>query len=399
MPRSTQSRVSGLFFACLAAATLGSPLNAAAENKSPYTIYAILSLTGPAAFVGQAVKKDLELIEAIANASGGIQGHPLRFELRDDEGNPQVTVQLTNDVIAKGAPLIIGSVVAGTCLAMVPVVAKNGPLMYCISAGIHPKRGSYVFSATVSVLDDAIGTIRFFRLKGWTRIAMITSTDAIGQEMDHSFATALALPENKIMYVVDTEHFNPSDISVAAQVARIKATNPQAVVTWVTGTAFGTLLRNLNDAGLDVPVSSSVGNMSLAQMAQYHSFVPRQLYFPGLRSMSREGTAAGPVRDAQTVYFNAFKRDGTRPDVLTAIAWDPTMIIIDALRHIGVSATAQQLRDYIDNLHGFAATSGMYDFGDPEQRGLTVNALVIDKWDPVTSDFIPASLPGAYLKK
>jgi hypothetical protein len=84
--------------------------------------------------------------------------------------------------------------------------------------------------------------------------------------------------------------------------------------------------------------------------------------------------------------------------VLNAIGWDPTMIVIDAYRHIGPDATADQLRDYVDNLHGYAGTSGVYDFGDPEQRGLTINALVIDKWDPATQDFVPASRPGGYLK-
>lgn len=387
-----------LLGAFLLALSLDASSNAAVLDKTPYTITAILPLTGPAAFIGTAYKKDLDLIENITNASGGIQGHPVRFAVFDDQANPQVSVQLTNEAMAKGVPIILGSVVAGTCLAMAPIVAKSGPVQYCLSPGIHPKRGGYTFSASVGTLDDAIGTIRFFRLNGWNRVAIITATDAIGQELDRSFANVLAQPVNKSMHVVATEHFNPSDISIAAQVARVKAANPQAILTWVTGTPFGTLLRALNDAGIDVPVSSSTGNMSFAQMAQYKSFLPKQLYFAGLRSISQQGTARGPVRNAQNVYFRAFQLADTRPDVLNAIAWDPVMIVISAIRHIGVSATADQIRDYIDNLHGFAATSGIYDFGDSEQRGLTINALVIDKWDPSTNEFAPASAPGGYLR-
>jgi branched-chain amino acid transport system substrate-binding protein len=281
---------------------------------------------------------------------------------------------------------------------MGPIVAKAGPVQYCFSPGLHPKRGNYIFSAGVGVLDDAIGTVRFFREKGWTNVAVITATDAIGQEMDRSFAAALALPENRGMHVVATEHFNPADISVAAQVARVKSANPQAILTWVTGTPFGTLLRGLHDAGLDVPVSSSTGNMSFAQMGQYGSFLPKELYFAGLRSMSREGTNAGPVHDAQERYFNAFQSVGARPDVLNAMNWDAAVIVVDALRHIGTTATADQIRDYITNLHGYAGTLGMYDFSDPEQRGLTLSALVIDRWDPVKADFVAASKPGGYAK-
>jgi branched-chain amino acid transport system substrate-binding protein len=391
-------RISLGSLACALVLALSASSVNAAPAGSPYELNALLPLTGPGAFIGQAGKKDLELIEALVNKQGGIQGHPLRFVIADDQANPQVAVQLTSALIAKNVPVILGGVLANTCLAMGPLFAKSGPVNYCLSPGLHPKHGSYIFSAGVGVLDDAIGTVRFFREKGWKRVAIITATDAIGQELDRSFATVLAMPENHDMQVVATEHFNPSDISVAAQVARIKTANPQAILTWVTGTPFGTLLRGLHDGGVDLPISSSTGNMSFAQMAQYSSFLPADLYFAGLRSMSREGTNAGPVRDAQDRYFTAFKSAGVRPDVLNAMDWDPTLIIVDALRHIGPAATADQLRDYIDNLHGYAGTLGMYDFADQEQRGLTINALVVDRWDPAKADFVPASKPGGYVK-
>ena len=384
--------------ACVLALALAFPAIARAADATPYELNALLPLTGPGAFIGQAGKKDFDLIEAMVNKSGGIDGHPLKFVVADDQANPQLAVQLTSALIAKNVPVILGGVLANTCLAMVPLVAKSGPVQYCLSPGLHPKRGAYTFSAGVGVLDDAIGTVRYFHEKGWTKVAIITATDAIGQEMDRSFAAALALPENRDMHVVATEHFNPSDISVAAQVARVKTAEPQAILTWVTGTPFGTLLRGLHDAGLDIPVSSSTGNMSFAQMGQYASFLPKDLYFAGLRSIARDGTNAGPVRDAQARYFSAFQSIGGRPDVLNAMDWDPAVIVVDALRHLGPTATADQIREYILNLHGYAGTLGMYDFGDPEQRGLTISALVIDRWDPQKADFVAASKPGGYAK-
>jgi branched-chain amino acid transport system substrate-binding protein len=370
----------------------------AAVTGPPVEVNALIPLTGPGAFIGNATKKDFDLIQELVNKSGGIKGRPVKFVIGDDQANPQVSVQLLSDLIAKKVPIVFGGVLAGNCRAMAPLVAKSGPMQWCLSPGIHPVRGSYTFSVSVGTLDDAIGTVRFFREKGWTKVAIITTNDAIGQELDRSYAAALALPENKSMQVVADEHFNPSDISVAGQVAAIKSSGAQAVLSWVTGTPFGTLLRAFHDAGLDLPVSSSTGNMSFVQMAQYTSFLPSQLYFAGLRSIAREGTLAGPVKDAQNVYFNAFKAAGLRPDVLNAIGWDPIMIVMDAYRKIGPDATADQLRDFVDNLHGYAGTSGIYDFGDPEQRGLTISALVIDKWDPVKQDFVSASRPGGHVK-
>ena len=41
---------------------------------------------------------------------------------------------------------IIGSAIVAMCNAMAPLM-QNGPVMYCFSPGIHPAKGSYVFSS------------------------------------------------------------------------------------------------------------------------------------------------------------------------------------------------------------------------------------------------------------
>ena len=52
------------------------------------------------------------------------------------------------------------------------------------------------------------------------------------------------------------------------------------MITWSTGTPFGTLIHGLTDAGVEVPVSSTNGNQTFAQMKAYAGFLPKQLFFP-----------------------------------------------------------------------------------------------------------------------
>ena len=144
--------------------------------------------------------------------------------------------------------------------------------------------------------DDAIAFIRFFRLKGWKRVALITSTDATGQSLEGSVDRALALPENKDMALVALAHFNTTDLSVSAQIADIKSKTPQVVIAWSTGTSFGTLLRGIHDAGVESPVIGGNGNMVFAQLDQYRDVLPKELHFPGRRPNAPG--AAGPIRDA-----------------------------------------------------------------------------------------------------
>ncbi len=89
-------------------------------------------------------------------------------------------------------------------------------------------------------------------------------------------AKVLALPENKDLKTTSVEHFAVNDLSVAAQIARIKASSPQAIYVWTTGTALGTALRAINDAGLNVPVITSFSNATFDQMTAYKPYMPKK---------------------------------------------------------------------------------------------------------------------------
>ena len=80
-----------------------------------------------------------------------------------------------------------------------------------------------------SSTDIIAAVVRYYRLKGWTRLAVLNTTDATaGQDADKSLEQVLALPENKDVRRVEFQHFNPTDVTVAAQLARIKSADPQA---------------------------------------------------------------------------------------------------------------------------------------------------------------------------
>src|SRR5215471_17318059 len=151
-----------------------------ADAAEPYEINAILPLSGGGSFLGKAEQKSLELAAALANRSGGINGRPLQFVFHDDQSSPQTAVQLATQIIATHPPLIVGPSLVAMCNATAPLM-RNGPVQYCLSPGIHPSAGSYTFTASVSTFDLANALIRYFRLKGWTRLALMTSTDASGQ--------------------------------------------------------------------------------------------------------------------------------------------------------------------------------------------------------------------------
>lgn len=388
LARSRLSR----FLALAAAAAVCSTGPVATAADDPYEINAVLSLTGTAAFLGQEEKQAIEAVEKITNASGGIHGRKVRFVVQDDQSNPQIAVQLTRGVMDKHVPVILGSSLVAICNAMAAVVKDGGPVQYCFSPGIHPERSTYTFSSSVSTKDLALIMVRYFHKKGWNRIAVMTSTDATGQDAERNFDAAFAAPENRGTQLVAKEHFNPSDVTVAAQLQRVKAANPQILVAWTTGTPFGTVLRDIAGAGLDIPIGGGNGNIIYAQMKQYTKFLPKELYFAGVQYFRDPKEIRGPLRAPIEQFDKALAP--TRPDLGQGLGFDATMIVVDALRKLGTNASATQVRDYIDGLHGYIGTHGVYDFRAGDHRGLGVGNAVMVQYDAGKELFVPVSKPG-----
>ncbi|MBV8489429.1 MAG: ABC transporter substrate-binding protein [Candidatus Eremiobacteraeota bacterium] len=368
------------------------PIRAAEE---PYELYVIAGLTGPGAFVGHGVQTSLAAAERYVNATGGISGRPIRFVVLDDQTNPVTAVQLLNQLIAKHVPVVLGPVGAATCTAAMPIVeSNNGPVSFCLSNSIRPAAGTYTFSAQLSTLDFGTAAFRYLKAKGVRKIAILTSTDAAGQDGENVAVTALRNPDLGDLQVVANEHFAVGDFSVGAQIARIKAAGAQVIDAWTTGTPFATVLRDAQAGGYDGIVMTNGANLNKALMDQYAAFVPANLIITGPPYMAVGGFPRR-VAQAKAAYLDQMAKVGVpSPDLTQMLGWDPAMILIDALRKLGTAATATQVRDYIVKLHDFAGVNGMYDFRRGDQRGLDPRTSVVVRWDKSNERFVTVSKPG-----
>jgi len=367
----------------LAAAWLPQRSVAAGE---PIELNAILSLTGPGAFLGTAEQSGIFQAAEAVNKAGGIAGRPLKVTIQDDGSNAQTALTLANGLIASKVQVIFGPTLTAACSALAPLV-RNGPLVYCFSPGMQPDRGSYMFVYQVSSADSVGVDVRYFRERGFKRIAMLTSTDSTGQVGEAAIDAALAQPENKDLSLVDREHYNVTDMSVAAQVARIKGSGAQVPI--------GTVFRAIRDGGLDIPVTVSAGNDIYPEMKQFAAILPRELISAAPPNIVLDTLPNGPVKNAVRQFIDAFKAAGTRADISEANGWDPAQIIISGLKKLGPNATAAQLKEYVSTLHGYAGACGMYDFRTGDQRGLTASQnLVMVRWDVPKDTWVTISKFG-----
>ena len=366
-----------------------------------YDINVIVPLTGGGAFLGKAEHDAMLVAVPVINKEGGVHGKPINLIFQDDQTSPQLAVQLTTDVVAAHPAVILGSSISALCNAMAPLVA-SGPVMYCLSPSIRAKPDGYVFTASIDSHDQQRALMTYFQKKGWTRIALITTTDASGQDAEKAITDLVKEPEFKDMSLVADTHFATSDVSVAAQIETIRAANPQAIISWATAAAGGVVFRALKQAGIDLPSAASGSNMTVQQMTDYAAFLPSQIYF-GVSEWAANGdprlSVSAEVVAQQKLFFASMKTIGTYPDSGIELGWEPLRTMVAALNALPAGADAKQLHDFLVSWQGHIGAEGTYDFKKTPQRGLSIDNAVVVRWDPKAKEWhLVANLRGVPLE-
>ena len=369
-------------------------LGSAARAADPYEINVILSLTGRIAFIGQTDQQALKALEATVNKNGGIRGRPLSFVISDDQSEPKTALSLAQGLIAKGVPIILGPVAPDSCAAIAPLVAQNGPLFYCLANAGNPAPGGFEFLTLFPYESQFVVTVRYFRERGWKKIASIVANDAGGQGAERAFNEALDLPENRGLQVVAREHFTASDLNVNAQMARIKAGAPDALLAWTTGGPTGTLFRGARDVGLDIPTVTSPGNLNAAFFKQFGALAPTTLLFAAVGYYGMDAITDRATKTQIANLTSALATVGAKPDMIEISAWDPALLLVDALRKLGPDASAAKLHDYLVNLTGWTGVNGPYNFRTNPQRGIGENNILMVKFDGQTGTGVAVSRFG-----
>lgn len=384
--------------ACGSGSTAASaPSSSGSGTASPYTIHAILSVTGTAAFLGDEEKTSLLALAKQVNSTGGIDGHPLHFAISDNQTSASTSVSLASPLISHVPVLIVGAITT-VDRPVDDLVTSSGPVIYDLSPGDHPARGSYVYSASNSTTSQTKAFINFATTKGWKRVAAITSTDASGQDGWANIQKAIASSKGAVT-ITSHQTFGPTDVSVTTQLSKIKATNPQALLIWTTGTPLSTVLKGMQQLGMgSLPTMTTNGNASPAEMQRLANELPAQLYFPGAPFEVGPQDLTGQEKTAVQSFDNAMKSAGQSvAGEGNALAWDPGLLLISALKKLGVNATAAQIHNYISSQTNFAGINGTYNFTNssiPDNRGLGISSVYIVQWDKSAGHWVKVSGPA-----
>ncbi|MCX7896539.1 MAG: ABC transporter substrate-binding protein [Rhodocyclaceae bacterium] len=342
----------------------------------PIKIGSVLSVTGPAAFLGDPELKTLEMYIEEINKKGGVLGRPLQLIHYDDGSDASKANAFAKRLIEDDkVDLIVGGTTTGSTMAMVPLVEKAGVPFISLAGAvviIEPVK-KWVFKTPHTDRMAAEKVFEDMKKRGISKVALLSETSGFGQSGKKE--TEAVAPKYGITLVAN-ETYGPKDTDMTPQLTKIKNTEGvQAIFIFGLGQGPAIATKNAKQLGITLPI--------------YHAHGVASEEFIKLAGPAAEGVrlpAAALLvadklddKDPQKAVAMAYKKafnERWKTDVSTfgGHAYDGLMIAVDAIKRAGTTDKAK-VRDAIEATRGYIGTGGVVNMSPTDHMGLDLSAF------------------------
>jgi branched-chain amino acid transport system substrate-binding protein len=339
-------------------------------------IGAVLSVTGPASFLGDPEKRTLEMYVDAINAKGGVNGQKLQLTTYDDgadaNGARTFATRLTEEdkIVA-----MVGGSTTGATLAMIPVF-EDAQLPFISLAGaiqvIEPVR-KWVFKTPHT---DKMACEKIFadlKQRKLTTVALISGTDAFGKSMrDQCVAVA---PKAGIT-IAHEESYGPRDSDMTPQLTNMKGkAGVQAVINAGFGQGPAIVTRNYRQLGITLPLYQSHGVAS-KQFIELAGLAAEGVRLPAAALLVADKLPdSDPQKPVVVGYTRTYEQKTGQPvSTFGGHAYDGLMILVEAMQR-AKTADPAKVRDEIEKTKGYIGTGGIVNMAPTDHMGLDLSAF------------------------
>jgi len=231
-----------------------------AEEADTVKIGVLAPLTGPIAAYGQDQVNAVNMAVDEINAAGGILGRQLVVQVEDDEKKPELAASLTQKLIDDGVDVIIGGMSSSSTMAGGPIAEAAGMLMISPwSTNPLAAEGDWVFRACFS--DEFQGRIEAkyaVETLGCQAPAMLLDVGDDGSKGQGEVIEATL--EEMGVPLIAIENYTTGDQDFRAQLTKIKALNPDCLLTPNYYGEDALIRVQMQELGMDLPQIGGDGN-------------------------------------------------------------------------------------------------------------------------------------------
>jgi branched-chain amino acid transport system substrate-binding protein len=351
-------------------------LMATAAAHAEIKIGAVLSVTGPASFLGEPEKKTLEMYVRDINAHGGVLGQQITTVVYDDGGDASKARTFATRLVEEDkVDAVLGGSATGPALAMAPVFEEAGvPFIALAGAAaiVVPVR-KWVFKTPHTEPMSCGKIFDDLKKRDLTKIAMISGTDGWGKAMR---AECLKMAPDFGIAVLKDETYGATDTDMTPQLTNIKNTpGVQAVVNCGFGQGPAIVTRNYRQLAIAVPLYESHG-VSSKSYIKLAGDAADGVRLPAAATLVAEKLPdSDPLKKVALNYKTKYEKETGEPvSTFGGHMYDALMILVQAMERAKTTEKAA-VRDQIEKTKGFVGTGGEVNMSATDHLGLDLTAF------------------------
>ena len=346
-----------------------------AQAAEPLKIGAILSVTGPASFLGAPEARTLEMLVAETNKKGGVMGRQIQLIVKDSGASPEKAISFAKQLIDEEKVFaIIGPSTSGETMK-IKSIAEEGKtiLLSCAAAEeIVVPVAKYVFKTPQKDRDVVIRIFQEMKKMKISRIGVLSSNTGFGKGGKGQIETLA--PQHGIT-IVANEVYDKAASDLTAEVTKLKAANVEAIVNWSIEPAQAIAIKNARQIGLKVPIflSHGFGNIKYVEIA---GAAAEGVLFPAGRLLVVDVLPKNHPQKAILVKYTKDYESHYKDEASTfgGHAYDAFIILMKGIEK-AKSTDKEAVRTAIENLKGFVGTAGIFNFSPPDHNGLGLDSV------------------------
>ncbi len=347
-----------------------------AYAADPIKIGSVLSVTGPAAFLGDPELKTLQLYVEELNKKGGVLGRQLQLVHYDDGSDANKANGFAKRLIDDDkVDILVGGTTTGSTMSMVPL-AEKASIPFISLAGavviIEPVK-KWVFKTPHTDRMAAEKVFEDMKKRGLTKVALLSETSGFGQSGKKETEGVAA---KYGITLVANETYGPKDTDTSPQLTKIKNTaGVQAVFVFGLGQGPAIVAKNYKQLGITLPMYQSHGVAS-DDFLKLAGPAADGIRLPSPAQLIPAKLAANdPQKPVVTAYELAYKTR-YKQDVSTfgGYAYDGLMIAVDAIKRAG-GADKAKVRDALEATKGYVGSSGNVNMSATDHMGLDLSSF------------------------
>ena len=367
---------SPLLSAFAGAAALSLAAGAMPAAAETIKIGSFLSVTGPAAFLGDPEEKTLKLYVDKLNAAGGVFGRKIELVVYDDAGDSDKARTFMKRLIDQDkVDVIIGGTTTGTTMAAVSLAEQAGVPFISLAGAVvivEPVK-KWVFKTPHT---DRMACEKIFadmKARGFSKIGMIAGAGGFDRSMRQE---CLAVAGKYGVTVVADESYGAKDSDMTAQLTKIKNTaGVQAVVNPGFGQGPAIVTKNFRQLGMTMPLYQSHGVAS-KEFIRLSGEASEGVRLPAAALLVAEIL---PDNDPQKAVVVGYKKEYEakyKSEVSTfgGHAYDGLFLAVEAIK-AAKSTDKAKVRDALESIKGYVGTAGVVNMSATDHMGLDLTAF------------------------